>query len=124
MKKQPKVYLSGPISGLERDEYMARFAYAEELVRKDGYDVCNPTRLLPCRWPWLYRLMGYKLTLRYDIWHLKKCDRIFMLPGWVTSIGAIKERNVALRNGIEMFCPNEWYNLVEYIDYYKSIKEK
>ena len=65
-----RVYISGQMSGLPREEYLARFEKAEELLRGEGYDVVNPAKLLPSRWPWLYRLMGYKLTLMYDLWKL------------------------------------------------------
>lgn len=126
MAKKYKLYLSGPISGLERDEYMARFAYAEELARKDGYDVCNPTRLLPCRWPWLYRLMGYDLTLRYDIWHMKRCDYVYFLPGWLGSKGARREWSVAVRHGKpSVLYHHIWERkLSEYINNNKSITKE
>ena len=83
-----KVYISGQMSGIPREEYLARFAKAEELLRGEGYDVVNPAKLLPSRWPWLYRLMGYKLTLMYDLWQLSKCDLIYKIPGWKESHGA------------------------------------
>ncbi len=91
-----KVYISGPISGLDREEYMARFAFAELLMKKEGYKVLNPTRLAPCREPWLYKLLGYKLTLLYDLWHLMRCTHIFMLPGWTDSKGSSIEYQVSL----------------------------
>lgn len=108
--KKKKVYLSGPISGLDREEYLARFAYAEKLLRADGYDVVNPCRLLPCRWPWVYRLIGYNLTLLYDLWHLKKCDYILMLPGWGQSLGAVIEDDVAVYNDIRLV--KDWVKYV------------
>lgn len=83
-----KVYISGRISDLPREQYMAVFQKAEELLKKEGYKVVNPTKLLPCRWPWLYKLMGYTLTLLYDMWVLSKCDNIYKLPGWRESRGA------------------------------------
>ena len=87
MKKR-KVYISGQISQLPRDEYIARFAKAEELLRDEGYTPVNPTKFLPCRWPWLFRLMGYKLTIMYDLWQLSRCDLIYKIPGWRESKGA------------------------------------
>ena len=82
------VYLSGKISGLSRATYMAHFAHAEELLRREGYRVVNPTRFAVCRWPWLYRLIGYEATLLYDIWRMTHCHRIFLIPGWRDSRGA------------------------------------
>lgn len=86
--RKPKVYISGKISGLERETYLARFSKAEELVREAGYEPVNPCRFAPCRWPWLYRLLGYRLTLLYDLWRLSQCDRIYMIPTWEQSTGA------------------------------------
>ena len=86
-----KVYISGPITGHDRDEYMAAFARAERLLKNNGYRVANPTRHPPCRWRWLYRIMGYRLTLLYDLALLMRCDRIFLLPGWKDSHGACIE---------------------------------
>ena len=83
-----KVYISGQMSGLPREEYLARFAKAESLLRQEGFAVVNPARLLPSRWPWLYRLMGYRLTLLYDLWRLSRCDLIYKIPGWKESHGA------------------------------------
>lgn len=100
MQRMKRVYISGQMSGLPREEYIARFAKAEELLRQEGFDVMNPTRLLPCRWSWLYRLMGYRLTLMYDLWRLSKCDLIYKMPGWKESHGANIESCWAFHTGI------------------------
>ena len=90
-----KVYISGPISGIDRAVYLRNFAEAEKMLREKGYDVVNPTRLAPSRWLWIYKMLGYRVTLLYDIWHLFKCDGIFMLDGWMRSRGARLELAVA-----------------------------
>lgn len=95
-----KVYISGPISGMGREKYLERFAKAEELLRGMGYDVLNPTKLLPCRWPWLYRLMGYHLTLLYDLWQMRTCQLIYKMPGWRESPGANVESCWAYHTGV------------------------
>ena len=89
MKK--KVYISGKMSGLSREEYMERFHKASMLLVAEGYCVVNPTRFLPCRWTWLYKIMGYRLTLLYDLWKLSRCDMIYKIPGWKESKGAMIE---------------------------------
>ena len=76
------------MSGLERKVYLQRFAIAENILKAHGYDTINPTRVWSCRWPWLYRVVGYKLTLLYDLWLLMRCDQIYKLPGWRDSRGA------------------------------------
>ena len=76
---------------MPREEYLARFAECERLLREAGYKTCNPARFLPCRWPWLYRLLGYNLTLLYDLWRLSHCELIYKMPGWKESRGATME---------------------------------
>ena len=90
-----RIYISGPISGLERADYLANFAKAEGELRAKGYDTLNPTRLPPSRWLWIYKVLGYRLTLLYDLWHLMRCDGITMLAGWEQSRGARLEKATA-----------------------------
>ena len=99
MKKE-KVYLSGAISGRDREEYLTQFADAEKHLRQLGYDVCNPTKALPCRFLWIYKLLGYKLTLIFDLWLLSRCDKICMLSGFENSKGAFLEKVAAETFGI------------------------
>lgn len=86
--KRKKVYISGPMTGLPRRVYMLRFAYAERILQRIGFRVCNPAMSLICRWPWLYRVVGYRLTLLYDLWLLRRCQYIYLMPGWESSNGA------------------------------------
>lgn len=92
---KPHVYISGRMTDIvpgdavkNREAYMARFGEAERLLRNAGYWVINPTTFLPSSWPWLYGLLGYKLTLLYDLWRLSRCDYIYKIPGWRESRGA------------------------------------
>lgn len=95
--KKKRIYISGPITGEPRKKNMKRFAVAEKILRAHGYDVINPTKVWACRWPWLYKIVGYKLTLLYDLWLLlTKADGIINLPGWHTSRGSIIEDNVSM----------------------------
>lgn len=100
MKK--KIYISGPITGLERHVYLKNFDDAELKLRAMGYKVINPTKLLPSRFLWIYKIIGYKLTLLYDIWHLLNCDGIYMIDGWQWSKGARLERAIAQLFNIEL----------------------
>ena len=90
-----KVYISGRISDLPREQYMTMFSIAEQMLRKKGYEPVNPTRFFICRYIWVYRLLGYRLTLLYDLWLLMHCDLIYKLPGWRDSRGANIESCVA-----------------------------
>ena len=100
MKK--KIYISGPITGMERHVYLKNFDDAELKLRAMGYKVINPTKLLPSRFLWIYKIIGYKLTLLYDIWHLLNCDGIYMIDGWKWSKGARLERAIAQLFNIEL----------------------
>lgn len=84
------------MSDMPRQHYLERFALVERKLRELGYDnIVNPTRVWACRWPWLYRLVGYRLTLLYDLWLLMRCQRIYKIPGWKESRGANIESAVA-----------------------------
>ena len=94
--RNAKVYISGPMSNLTREQYLELFRRAEQSLRDQGYQrIVNPIRVWACRWPWLYRLIGYRLTLLYDLWLLMHCDLIYKLPGWRDSRGANIESCVA-----------------------------
>ena len=93
--KKKKVYISGRISDLPREQYMTMFSIAEQMLRKKGYKPVNPTRFFMCKYIWLYKLLGYRLTLLYDLWRLMRCDMIYKIPGWRDSRGANIESCVA-----------------------------
>lgn len=88
-KSHNRVYISGPITGLAQQQYVQRFSLAERILREEGYHaIVNPTRVWASRWPWLYKIVGYRLTLLYDLWLLSRCQRIYKMPGWKQSRGA------------------------------------
>ena len=89
------------MSDLPREQYMELFRRAEQSLRDQGYrNIVNPIRVWSCRWPWLYRLVGYRLTLLYDLWLLMRCDMIYKIPGWKDSRGASIESCVAFHFGL------------------------
>lgn len=84
------------MSGLDREQYLELFRRAEQSLRDRGYErIVNPIRVWACRWPWLYRIVGYRLALLYDLWLLMHCDLIYKIPGWQESHGANIESCVA-----------------------------
>ena len=99
-----RIYISGPMTGIEPREYRRRFREAETILRRHGYGCINPCRVWPCRFPWLYRLMNallgkrltYAVILAYDlILLMTRADGIAMLPGWEQSRGAQIENYVS-----------------------------
>ena len=102
--KYKRVYISGPMSGLTREEYLRNFREAEKELMAKGYTrIVNPIRVWACRWPWLYKIVGYRLTLWWDIMLLKRCDAIYLLKGWGDSPGARREYNVAWHHDLEIY---------------------
>ena len=96
MEKTKRVYISGGMTGIPREQYIELFRRAEESLRDQGYrNIVNPINVWSCRWPWLYRIVGYRLTLLYDLWLLMRCDLFYKLPGWRDSKGANIESCVA-----------------------------
>ena len=98
-----RVYLSGRMSGLAYREWRLRFKRADCLLWwQFCYDVVNPADTIIARHPWLYRLVGYRLTMAYDLWLLKQCTHICMVgDDWHQSRGARLERMKARRWGIQ-----------------------
>ena len=99
-----RIYISGPMTGIEPREYRRRFREAETILRRHGYGCINPCRVWPCRFPWLYLLMNallgkrltYAVILAYDlILLMTRADGIAMLPGWQASRGAQIENYTA-----------------------------
>lgn len=90
------VYLSGPIT--KDPLYKEKFAIAEDIWKKNGYDVINPTGLSDA--------MQYKAShgayMRICLELLDEADIICMLPDWEESHGASIEYGYALAKGIEI----------------------
>ena len=97
-----KVYLSGRMSGLPEREWRLRFREKEVLLTWEGHKVVNPAESIIARNQWLYRLVGYRLTLAYDLHLLKRCTHYAMVgDDWHQSRGARLERLRARKWKIE-----------------------
>lgn len=80
-----KIYISGAISGT--DDYMERFAKAENELIKKGYSVINPAKVnaqLP-------KDTTHEEYMKISFCLLDMCDSIYMLKGWEHSLGANEE---------------------------------
>lgn len=104
--KTKRVYLSGRMSGLPEDEWRLRFSLAQyeiEEWKRERIKVVNPTQTVIARHPWLYRLVGYRLTLWYDLRLLRRCTHIYMVGNdWHLSHGARLERMKARQWNIKL----------------------
>lgn len=87
-----KVYISGPITGV--DDFEKNFQEAEDLLRRRGLEVVNPVKIGEA-----LEKDGLKLEyadyMRADITELMKCDAIYMLDGSEDSEGACCEYCIA-----------------------------
>jgi hypothetical protein len=90
-----KLYLSGPMSGIEEFNFPAFNATAAKL-RAAGYEVVNPAEVNPDH------TLSWETCLREDIKHLCDCDAIALMPGWTDSKGAHLELHIAHRIGLKV----------------------
>lgn len=95
-----KLYISGPMSGIEDWNFPAFHAAAVRL-RKLGYEVVNPAEINPDT------TLSWEQCLRLDIKHLCDCDGIVLLPGWMYSEGAQLELMIAHRLEMEIYMLDE-----------------
>ena len=103
MSKDKRVYLSGRMSNIPPVIWRWRFSIVTETLEALGWRVINPADTLIARHPWLYRLVGYRLTLWYDLRLLKRCTHIYMVGNdWHLSRGARLERMKARKWNIKI----------------------
>jgi hypothetical protein len=92
------------MSGLPEFIWWNRFRLAQyELEAKHGnVKVVNPADTIIAKHPWLYKIVGYRLTLAYDLWLMKHCTHIYMIGNdWRQSRGARLERMKARKWNIK-----------------------
>lgn len=92
MRKPLKVFLSGPISS-RLETYKAEFDDAARIVSEAGHLPLNPATL-PIG-------MENRDYMRICLAMLDSADLLLQLPGWGKSAGAIAERTLAMKTGVE-----------------------
>jgi nucleoside 2-deoxyribosyltransferase len=90
-----KVYISGPISGVEASAYKV-FEKTEKELRAKGFNPVNPIKLNHNHGK------TWEEYMRVDLKALLECDEMVMLKGWENSRGACLERIVAGSIGIKI----------------------
>ncbi|MBO5217501.1 MAG: DUF4406 domain-containing protein [Alistipes sp.] len=90
-----RIYIAGKISGLDYMRVVQKFHTAEVRLRHQGYTTVNPTRLCREWWSWLRCMV-------VCIWHLVRCDDVYMLTDWRDSKGARIEYRIARILGINI----------------------
>lgn len=99
--KRKKVYISGPMRGVEDMNREAFDLIARTLNRLD-FEAVNPHRFNVSTTSGDILLTDEE-WIEVDILALKHCDAIFMLPGWQDSAGASLEWGDAVELGIPAY---------------------
>lgn len=96
-----RVYLSGKISGLPREEYTRNFARAEQHYLTAGFEVVNPVKIGEALLQ-LNPAASYEDFMLRDLEALRSCTCIALISGWEDSPGAAREKAEAERLGLEV----------------------
>lgn len=95
-----RIYISGKMTGLNKEEYRGKFKKAQKYLIKAGHKPINPARLD------VYEL-NYKDFLTIDLILLKSCEAIYMLDNWKESSGAKWELAEANKLGLKVLYEGE-----------------
>lgn len=105
-----KVYISGAITGLDYTEVVAKFALAEERIRKLGYTPVNPLN------NGLAKDSSWEQHMAVDIAMLMECDMIYILNDAIDSRGARIEIHLAVERDMMRWHEQKGqYRLKQYI---------
>ena len=96
-----RIYLSGKITGLDKEVYTKQFARAENFYKAGGFDVVNPVVIGEvvlknnpnAKW---------EDFMKEDLKALRTCTHIVLLEGWEESKGAKMEKAEAEKMGLEI----------------------
>ncbi len=89
-----RVYIAGPMTGIEQYNYPA-FRSAAALLRMKGFDVITPVELGDRLDGGMPGKRTYQEYLIACIHGLLQCDTIYLLDGWHMSKGARLEFHIA-----------------------------
>jgi hypothetical protein len=96
-----KIYLSGKITGLDKEVYTRQFERAEIFYKTSGFDVINPVKIGEEVLKINPKAEWQDFMIR-DLEALKTCTHIALLEGWEESKGAKKEKAEAEKMGLEI----------------------
>lgn len=83
-----KIYVSGPMTGIE-DFNRPAFFFAENSLLEEGHQVVNPAKVN------LGPGAKWEDYMRVDLAGMLDCEGIYMLKGWEASKGANLELHIA-----------------------------
>ena len=83
-----KVQIIGKVTGLDRERCVAKFKESQDTLELAGYEVINPTVIVPEETTW-------KEAMRTCLRELLSVDAVAIQPDWFNSAGARVEYMVA-----------------------------
>ena len=96
-----RIYLSGKITGREKEDYTRQFARAESFYKTGGFDVVNPVSIGEEVLKLNPNAEWQDFMIR-DLEALRTCTHIALLEGWEESKGAKMEKAEAEKMGLEI----------------------
>lgn len=124
MNKKERIYISGPVSGVDKEECIKKFEEIEKMLSDEGFRVFNPLKNgLP------YDADSHS-HMRRDLNILTNeedpFDYIFMMRRWTHSAGCTKEFEDAISCGISVIfeesCISHGINIINKEHGYVVIK--
>jgi hypothetical protein len=83
-----KVFLSGPVTGLDYEQVKKNFNQAEQLFLDKDYQVMNPVTFVPAGEDW-------NKAMRRCLVAISSCNTIYLLKGFEGSRGSTLELVIA-----------------------------
>ena len=98
-----KIYLSGPMTGIEDFNYPT-FNEVAEKFRSTGHEVFNPAEQFDGD-----TTKEWAEYLQHDVSELvnNRYDSIVLLPGWHKSVGSVTETVIAIVFGMKVVCVDD-----------------
>lgn len=101
MKKQMKIYISGPITGCDLRSRKEFFEKVAETIRQQGHVPVNPLEGISDTAEQTEET--HKQYMLRDLQMLLRCDAIVLLGGWSRSGGCLMEYAAAQRCGLSCY---------------------
>jgi len=112
-KKDLKIFLSGPMTGLPNYNF-DRFNEVEKKLKDAGFDVVNPVVI--CERFGQENVVKDKrlfdaMVARQQV-EERKCNAVLLLDGWQSSKGVRLELDTALKNGFKIFLESDFADVL------------
>ena len=127
-KQKPlRIYISGPMSGVEDYNYPQFFKW-HVLLEDAGHEVENPVMndIRKIKEGWTYDPEMHDKLVEEDceIVRSSKVDAVFMMRGHKKSSGAGRERQAAVDSGKEVFFEDSMEDIIALLGYSPALQTK